>query len=99
MEFEGLAKSIHDIFLTKEYKWKIDGELVTPTYEDIFDTIEEVLKAMRFYPDGARFEVGRLIFQKTSDMVDVYVLQGTIQYDSEDDMDSEKSDNQGDEKE
>lgn len=99
MELEGLAKNIHDIFLLKQYKWKIDGELVVPTYEDVFDTIEEVLKAMRFNPDGARFEVGRLIFQKTSDMVDIYVLQGTIQYNSEDEMDSEESNNQGDAKE
>ncbi len=99
MEFEGLAKDIHDIFQLKQYRWKIDGELVVPTFEDIFDTIEEVLKVMQFNSDGTRFEVGRLIFQKTGDMVDIYVLQGTIQYNSEDDVDSEKSDNQGDEKE
>jgi hypothetical protein len=96
VELEGVATEVYKVFQDKKYLWKIDGKRVEPSYEDIFDTMAQVLGDMRFYPDGARFEIGRLIFQKTGDMLDIYVLQGTIQYDSKDSMDFEESDNQGD---
>lgn len=84
MELDRIAGEVHKIFQDKKYLWKINGERVQPSYEDIFDTIAQVLGDMRFYPDGSRFEVGRLIFQKTGDNLDIYVLQGTVQYSPDD---------------
>jgi hypothetical protein len=98
MEPERLAEELLSLFSKKGYQWKVGGELILPEKEDFELTIKSVKDLLGNEPDGTRLEVGRLIFQKTGDKLDVYVLQGTIQYDSEGHVVSEKSDNQGDAK-
>jgi hypothetical protein len=83
MEFERLAEEIHEVFAKRSYQWKFDGELKFPVLDDIKATIEKVQEAMIYDPDGSRFEVGRLIFIKTGDNLDVYVLQGTLKYEKD----------------
>lgn len=79
MELEGLVKSIHRVFADNSYTWRIDGKLKSPSLQDIEDTIRKVVEHLNVYPDGARYEVGRLIFDKLGSKVDVYVLHGTLE--------------------
>ncbi|QMP84345.1 hypothetical protein HUN41_00257 [Streptomyces phage Coruscant] len=79
MELERLAESIYTVFVENQYKWRIDGLLKLPRIQDIVDTLVIVDEYVKSMPDGSRFEVGRLIFQKIGDKIDVYVLHGTME--------------------
>jgi hypothetical protein len=78
MEQEDLARRLSHIFEDKQYKWKIDGNLVVPSYEDLLLTIEKIKETLDNEPEGTWLESGRLIFIKTVAGLDVYVLQGTL---------------------
>jgi hypothetical protein len=78
MEAEQLARELSHIFEDKQYQWRVEGELITPDYDDLLLTIKSVEDRLKDEPDGTWLETGRLIFIK-SDSLDVYVLQGTIE--------------------
>jgi len=78
MEAEQLARELSHIFEERGYQWRVEGELITPDYDDLLLTIKSIEERLENEPDGTWLETGRLIFIK-SDGLDVYVLQGTLE--------------------
>lgn len=78
MESKRLAQDLARLYSRKGYSWRVDGTMIVPKSKDIEDVIKRVEEHMLDLPDGSRFEVGRMIFIKTANKIDVYVLYGTI---------------------
>lgn len=78
MDFKDLARELKAVFDTKGYTWNIDGVLTVPTELDILETMEQMAKHLVDEPDGTWLELGRLIYIKTGNHIDVYVLHGTV---------------------
>ena len=73
-----IAEELEAHFVLKDYKWRIDGELQTPSVEDIEKALERVKELIA---EGGSIEVGRLIVQKPLpevDNYDVYVYVGSL---------------------
>lgn len=78
MEASRLAGQLADIFVGKQYQWKVDGCLTVPDYDDFLSVFETVKERLKEEPEGTWLETGRLIFIKDTAGLDVYVLQGTL---------------------
>jgi hypothetical protein len=70
------VEEIHEIFTRHGYQWKIDGELRSPTVEDIKDTLDRMADVLYDEEDGAQLEVGRLIAKRHRTGIVVYILIG-----------------------
>jgi hypothetical protein len=78
MDFKELAGELKAVFDAKGYTWNIDGALTIPSELDILDTMTEMARQLESVPSGTWMELGRLIFIKTGEHLDVYVLHATI---------------------
>lgn len=78
MDFKELARELKTVFDDKGYTWNIDGVLTIPSEPDILETMEQMVKHIADEPSGTWLELGRLIYIKTDDKIDVYVLHGTV---------------------
>lgn len=73
-----LAQRLASLFEERQYTWKIDGQLSVPSENDIQDVIDEAQNRLKTKPMGTWLEIGRLIFVKSPDNLDVYVLFESI---------------------
>lgn len=78
MDLKELARELKTVFDEKGYTWKIDGVSTVPSEHDILETMEQMVKHIADEPSGTWLELGRLIYIKTDDKIDVYVLHATI---------------------
>jgi hypothetical protein len=66
-------------FMMNNLRWRIDGELVIPTEEQLQEVIDKAVERLYAEPDGAQLEVGHLIVKRRNqDLYDVFVRYGTI---------------------
>jgi hypothetical protein len=70
---------ISDIFSKVGRLWKVSGELITPSEEDIEKLLDEAAVKLFAEPVGTRFETGGLIVEKRNRSHDVYVMVGSYQ--------------------
>lgn len=59
-----LAAKLHQMFVLFGYKWKIDGELATPSVEDLEQTLDRVKQVLYTEQVPSQMEVGRLVVQQ-----------------------------------
>lgn len=78
MDFKELSRELKQVFDEKGYTWNIDGVLTVPSESDILETMEKMAEHLADEPDGTWLELGRLIYIKTGEHLDVYVLHATI---------------------
>jgi hypothetical protein len=58
-----IAAKLHQMFVLFGYKWRISGELVTPTVEDISQTLDRAKEVLYTEAVPSQLEVGRIIVQ------------------------------------
>lgn len=64
-------------FYTNNVRWKIGGQLVEPTREDIEQTLDSLAKVV-YDGDNNEASTGRILVQKLGDHTDVYLYLGEI---------------------
>lgn len=65
------------MFVLLGYKWKINGEPVTPTTEDIEQTLDRAKEMLYAEKQPSQIEVGRLLVRYDGkDHTEVYLLFG-----------------------
>lgn len=66
-------------FVLSSHMWRIDGELVLPTEEQLKEVIDRCVVRLYAEPEGAQIEVGHLIVKKRAGgLHDVFLHYGTI---------------------
>ena len=74
-----LANDIATFMDASGYRWKIDGDLKTPTPDDIRNTLDRAVEVLYDNEPNDQLEVGRLIIKKRdNELYDVFILVGTI---------------------
>jgi hypothetical protein len=74
-----IADDLAAEFLRLDYRWKIGGTLVTPTAEDIRQTLDRAKQALYTEPVPSQMEVGRLIVRHwKQNNFDVYLQIGSL---------------------
>lgn len=70
-----LEEELESHFIVNNYQWKVDGELVTPSADDIRKVID---RCKEMLGDGGQIEVARLIVrrERKEDPFDIYVHVG-----------------------
>lgn len=79
MEYKSLARELETIFRRRQWKWKVDGELIVPTRDDILETLELMHARLADEPSGTWLELGHMILIKTNGLMDVYMHHGTVE--------------------
>ena len=78
-----MAELEHDIvreFRKRGYQWRVDGELITPTEEEIKQTLDRAREILYAEPIPSQLEIGRLIVRRHSgNNFDVYLQIGQLQ--------------------
>lgn len=79
METAALADDLAVEFAIRELTWKIDGEQVIPTAEDIRQTLDKMIEKLYTEPVPSQMHLGRLIVHHwKQDHFDVYLQMGQI---------------------
>ena len=73
-----IEEELESLFMVKGYHWKIGGNLIIPTAEDIRRTIDSAIEELYDEADETQLQVGRLIIKKQNGSFDVYVMVGEI---------------------
>lgn len=73
-----IAEKLAHYFLVNDFKWKISGNLVTPTVDDIQDVLSAGAERLAEEEGDANLEIGRLVFLKRDNYIDVYVHAGRL---------------------
>lgn len=68
-----MLDQLHEEFVKRGYTWKIDGEDVVPTRQDLQDYLDAASKRLE---DGMQMQSGYLIIQTVAGKTDVYLYQG-----------------------
>lgn len=70
-----IEEQLESEFILRGYQWKVDGELVTPSAEDIRKVID---RCKELLGDGGQIEVARLIVRREdpNDPFDIYLHYG-----------------------
>lgn len=77
-EHSDLAFDIHMHMIRMGYKWKQDGELVTPSPEDIQVGIDRLIERLSDEPVGTGIQGGRLYINKQEGVYDVFIHIGEV---------------------
>lgn len=75
-ESKAMINILTEYFKETEYTWKINGQDVTPSQEDVKTVLGRAVEILKDEPVGTQLEVGRLIIIKTHDDYDIYVFAG-----------------------
>lgn len=67
-----IAEQIETIFIIADIRWRINGELVTPTVEDI-DAMLNELTDVKHGTDYVSVESGKLLIKRSEGRTDLYV--------------------------
>jgi hypothetical protein len=62
----------------RNYLWKINGTLVSPSLNDVEDALARIKERLTDEPVGTALEVGRLRVQKTDDGLETYIYIGDL---------------------
>lgn len=74
-----LAEDIQAVFVAKGYLWKMGEDRHIPTVEDIQKVMDHAKTILDAEPDEElQLEVGRLLFKKRDNTIDVFVMYGEI---------------------
>lgn len=73
-----LADEIYLHFVKHGFTWKIGGEDVPPSLEDIEAFLDKCREVMYDEEDGAMLTTGRLVIHKNDGHLDAYVLIGDL---------------------
>lgn len=76
-----MIDQLHKQFVERGWTWKINGQDVVPTKQDLKDFFEEVNNRV---PDGSQMQAGRMIVQVIAGKTDVYLYQGVYGENEED---------------
>jgi hypothetical protein len=68
-----------DLFKSLNYRWKIGGELRTPTEDDLEKTLDIAKQKLYDQPIDSQLQVGQLLVKRyAKDKFDVYLRMGEI---------------------
>lgn len=71
-----LAEGLFRKFTERGWKYKIGGNLETPTVSDLEKVLSDMFKMLEDEPEETQVVLGRMIMRKTSSSYDVYVFEG-----------------------
>lgn len=63
-------------FFVNGWTWRVGGELIVPSEDDIAKTLDRMKEVLYTEPDGTQMELGRLIMRKDAEGYEVYVYLG-----------------------
>jgi hypothetical protein len=81
MEIAQAAHRIHDILIEIGRKWKIDGRLAEPTFDDVERLVGLMLKDIRNLNYDS-IESGGILIRKDGHRTDIYVHLGELDEDT-----------------
>lgn len=74
-----LADELELLFLARDYRFKIGGERVNPTADDIQGILDHAQEVIDKEPgDTVQLEIGRLLIRKREGSTDVFVYFGEL---------------------
>lgn len=73
-----IANAIEMDFWLTGHKWKINGDLVAPTNEEIYQTLKQMRQRLADEKAGATMELGGIIMMKSNTGYETYVKLGEI---------------------
>jgi hypothetical protein len=66
-------------FRTLNYRWKIGGELQTPTEDDLEKTLDRIKEKLYAQPIDSQLQLGQLLVKRyAKDKFDIYLRIGEI---------------------
>lgn len=71
-----LTQNVYEQLLAQERKWRIDGDRVIPTYEDVAKLLEEAVNQVKKSPTAINIAIGGILVQKADNHVDIYTFIG-----------------------
>jgi hypothetical protein len=75
-----LAETIETLLFIREYKWRVNGELIQPTADDVEELLTEMLKKVVDEGD-VTIETGRVLIKRSGGRTDVYLHIGELEVD------------------
>jgi hypothetical protein len=76
MIHDELIEDLVSQFEAKDFRYRINDELVVPTKDDLSRILADMKSLLGPEPDGAQISVGRLIMKKADGHHDVYLFIG-----------------------
>lgn len=77
-QLEDLAFYVYELLIAEEHKWRIDGELVIPTYEDVKLLLKRIIDQVRKSTTPISVETGGLLVKVSDGHIDVYINVGAV---------------------
>lgn len=71
-----LLEDLEKQFKDRDFKYRVNGELVVPDKDDLTKILAELLRLIKDEPDGAQVSLGRLIMKKQDGHNDVFLFLG-----------------------
>lgn len=71
-----LLEDLEEQFKVRDFKYRVNGELITPNKDDLSKILAELRRLLENEPDGTQVSLGRLIMKKQSDHNDVFLFLG-----------------------
>lgn len=73
-----IYRCVYEHVLQHDWKWRISGTRVVPTYEDVCKLVDRMTDQVRKSQGSISIESGGLLIKRTDDYIDVYVHAGGI---------------------
>ena len=71
-----VVSEVHALIVDRGIHWKIDGELKTPSEDDVARVLDKMRETLYASDDNDQIEIGHLIGIKTEHGLDIYLHIG-----------------------
>lgn len=78
MQLDDIYQRVYSTSLENDWKWRIDGIRLRPTYEDVVILVDRMIEQVKKSPTSISIECGGILVKRTDDYTDVYVFAGGI---------------------
>ena len=73
---DDIVFAVYEHALAHGWRWRINGDLMPPTLDDVRKLLENNSSQVRKSPTSISVEVGGVLIKRTDDYIDVYVHAG-----------------------